>query len=156
MSRFRFRLDSLLRLREHQEGAARQDLADSQRKALQARDELEALTVERSAATRRVTAAGQAGSLVALRIGHAHIHRLSQLEAASRQRLEQLDAECQERRETAIAAHRARQIIANLKERQRLCHLREAGRSEAMQMDETGAQQAARRALSRRAGGVEE
>ena len=144
MAAFQFRLQGLLKLREHHEGAARQDLADAQRRSAEAKQELHGLTQQRSTAAEQVAERGT-GSVTAIQSAYANIHRLGDLEQESRRRLVVLDAEHEERRQVAVDAQRARRVVEQLQERHLHRYLKELQRVEDQFTDETGTQLAARR-----------
>ena len=150
MSRFEFRFGSLLKLRQHQEEAARLDLAEAHRKVLHARNQLDSVLIRRSAAAHEITAHIKAPSLTALQAGYAHLQHLARLEDTFRAKVAALTAEHEERREAAIEAQRARQIMENLRDRLRNAYVQQERRSEAQELDETAATQAARRIIAER------
>ena len=149
MARFEFRLQGLLKLRKHFENAAQQDLAESQRRFVQAEQELLGLAQQRDAAADLVR--GRAtDSLTALQSAYAHIHLLGDQEEQSRQRLAVIDAEHTERRQVAVDALRSRRVVEQLRERHLLRHTKELQREDALLTDETGTQVAVRQSEARK------
>jgi flagellar export protein FliJ len=145
MSQFRFRLDSLLKLNRHREDAARQELAEAQRKVMEGEHKLEALAQAREAAASAVTEGDHGHALTALQSGYAHIHRIATLEASSRDELAALGEQHEARRQVAVEAQRARRTVEQLHDKHRDRHAREQQRAEDRQIDETGTQLAARK-----------
>ncbi len=146
MSSFQFRLDGLLKLRRHREDAARQDLADAQRQVQQAQEHLAELAESSERASHAVSDRSVGQSVVALQAGYAHVHRLGELEAASREHLAELDQQRQERRAVAMDAQRARKTVERLYHRHLEQYLLDLRREDNKLTDETGTQLAATKA----------
>ena len=145
MPSFRYRLEGLLRLRQHQEDEARLKLADAQRICLQVEHELADLADERESASQDLAPAGGVSSLTALKVGYARISHLDAAEVTVRQRLEAASCLHDQHREDVVGAHRARRTLEHLHERQLERHQRERRRQEMLETDEVGTQIAVRR-----------
>jgi len=148
MSKFRFRLDSLLRLRKHQEDGARLELAEAQRKVLGATMELETVQAEKSALSLELAQATYP-TVTLLQAGYARAHILRGQEQASRERLACAHAEEQVRRDEVVVAHRARQTVQKLQERFLERYLQELRQEDSRFSDEVGTGMAARRIQQR-------
>jgi flagellar export protein FliJ len=147
VSRFQFRLGSLLRLREHTEDQARQELADSERAVQSIESQLEALAARKAAAASEAFGPTEFSPLTALQAGYAHSHLLGDQEAAEQDRLAEATQEHERSRDQALQAHRATELLKRLRERQRERHHTAQQRAEDRQTDEAGTQIAARRTL---------
>jgi flagellar FliJ protein len=145
MSRFQFRLSSLLRLREHSEDQARQELADSERTVQSIEGQLESLAARKRAAASEAFGPTEFSPLTALQAGYAHSHLLGDQEAAQQDRLAEATEEHQRNRDQALQAHRATELLRRLRERQRERHQTEQQRAEDRQTDEAGTQIAVRK-----------
>jgi flagellar export protein FliJ len=145
MSRFQFRLSSLLRLREHTEDQARQDLAASQRTVQSIEDELEDLAARRRAAAGEAFGPTEFSPLTALQAGYAHSHLLGEQEATQQDRLAEATQEQERSRGQALEAHRATELLKRLRERQQERHATEKRRAEDRRTDEAGTQIAVRK-----------
>lgn len=145
MSRFHFRLDHLLRLREHTEDQARQELAGSERNAREIENQVRALAARRRAAAQEALQAAEFSPLTALQAGYAHSHLLSDEEAAERGRLASANQQHEVDREKALQAHRATELLKRLREKQRERHLSEQRRADDRETDEAGTQIAVRK-----------
>lgn len=149
MSRFHFRLDHLLRLREHTEDQARQELAEAERNVLEIERQLRALAAQKAAAAQEALQAADFSPLTALQAGYAHSHLLGDQEAAERERLAEANLQHDLNREQALRAHRATELLKRLRERQRERHRLDQRRVDDRETDEAGTQIAVRKADSR-------
>ena len=136
-TRFRFRLESLLKLRRSLEQAAQRELARTLAQLEEARtrvQELQRAQVE--TVQLRVLAPHQPVDLELWRAVERYLvvleHRLQQ--ARSRQR--EAEAQVHEARQELIKAHRAHLMLLRLKERRQEQHALEELRKEAREMDE--------------------
>jgi flagellar FliJ protein len=138
MSSFRFRLSTLLRLREAWRDERRAHLAEAQ--------QAEQLIQERIAEIARALAELQRRSLDAARPGTIDVDRLAETaryemilkvdrESADQQR-QAVAAELQKRRDAVVEADRDVRALEKLRDAQRNRHREEEARQEAQRLDE--------------------
>jgi flagellar protein FliJ len=137
---FRFRLDTLLRLRMAERDQRRADLA----KALRAeemlggeRSRLEDEQHQIAERTRLLKAPGEANVDALL-----HAHRYERVLVAQHQQLAsqlaQIEAEVQRRRQVLVEADRQVRVLEKLRERQAAAHRANEAKLETKQLDEAG------------------
>jgi flagellar FliJ protein len=135
---FTFRLERVKSLRERAEDHAREDLA----RELALRVRGEALLRQAGAAASSARETGRETVVRGGATGPDLILAQQWIEQAERERreasidLDRRDAEVAARRQALAAAARQRQVIANLEDRQRADHEREAARVEQIGLDE--------------------
>jgi flagellar FliJ protein len=142
MTSFRFRLDTLLRLRIADRDQRRADLA----KALRALEMLRA--EERAIAEQQAAAAENARQLKSPGVADVdallQTHRFELALATQRRTLasqiSQVQAEADRRRQALVEADRQVRVLEKLRERQAAAHRRDAERLEIKQFDEAAAQ----------------
>ncbi|HEV3417798.1 MAG TPA: flagellar export protein FliJ [Pirellulales bacterium] len=138
MPSFRFRLTTLLRLREAWRDERRAHLAEAQ--------QAEQLIQERIAEIERALVELQRRSLAAARPGTINVDQLAESaryemilkvdrESADQQR-QAVAAEVQKRREALVAADREVRVLEKLRDTQRERHRDEEARHEAQRLDE--------------------
>jgi len=150
MSKFRFRLDGLMRLRKHHEDMARQELADAERDLLRAQEHLDGVVSAKQLAAQELCGLECSGNLMAMQSGYNRAFQLSQMEAASRQRVNVLDQQRETRRQETLKAHQAHQTLQSLHDRYLQRHLQEMRRAEGLRTDEAGTQVAVKRIMQDR------
>lgn len=147
MTRFRFRLETVLKLRCAERDQRRQQLAEAleAQQILQQREkELSDETQQVRSRLRQQSEPGEVqvdGLLSAHRyelVLRAHLHQLTQHKA-------QVAAEIERRRQALVEADRAVRTLEKLEEKQRLAHRRQEEHAERKQLDETAQQRAALR-----------
>jgi flagellar FliJ protein len=138
MPSFRFRLTTLLRLREAWRDERRAHLAEAQ--------QAEQLIQERIAEIERALVELQRRSLAAARPGTVNVDQLAESaryemilkvdrDSADQQR-QAVAAEVQKRREALVAADREVRVLEKLRDTQRERHREEEARQEAQRLDE--------------------
>lgn len=137
MTRFKFRLEALLRLRRQVEDLRLKSLAESQELLRQRQANLDAISADHTSALRDLAHA-RLGPVNAFRarLLHRHVGSLSASCRAGATQIEAQNAEVQRRQEQAVEAARERRLLEKLRER-RLAdasHLAQA--QEAALMDE--------------------
>ncbi len=150
MARFRFALDSLLKLRERREEAARQELADNQRKALQAQAQVDALDEERAAVAGSVSRPGSPPPVRALQTGYARYHLLGERRIQAHEELQAAAQAHEQSREAAVTAQRELKTIQRLHDEALRRHLEYTRRREDQELDETASVRAARKGIESR------
>jgi flagellar export protein FliJ len=141
MPSFRFRLSTLLRLREAWRDERRTHLAEAQ--------QAEQLVLHRIAEIERELAELQRRALDAARPGTVNVDRLAEAaryemilkverQSADQQR-QAVAAEVQKRRETLVAADREVRVLEKLRDTQRERHREEETRQETKRLDEMAA-----------------
>jgi flagellar protein FliJ len=146
MPQFRFRLATLLRLRETVRDRRRVQLAESRRADADLAGQLERLAgqQQRLEAERRQAAGPgsvDAGQLLA---AHRYAVALEQQKEDVRQRRQTLAVEIDRRRQALLAADRDVQVLEKLRERRDDQHRREEERRAARLLDEAALQAAGR------------
>jgi flagellar FliJ protein len=138
MSQFRFRLETLLRLRIAERDQRRSDLAKALRAEDLLRSEESRLTTERAAVAvqaRRQKSPGAANVDALLQMHRYEVV----LSAKARQlagQLAEVAAECERRRAALVEADREVRILEKLRERQAVAHRQDQERREVKRFDE--------------------
>ena len=136
-TRFRFRLESLLRLRHSMEQVAQRTLARALSLQEQARTRLEQLRRDQAGTVEsRRTQAGQAVDLFQWRAAERYLLVLERRIAQAGEQLREADAQVAAARQDLIRAHRAHLVLVRLRERRQEQHALEELRQEAREMDE--------------------
>jgi flagellar export protein FliJ len=136
-ARFRFRLESLLKLRRSLEEAAQRSLARTLTLLDQARTRLEQLQASHGATIdARRTPVGQAVDLERLRAIERFLLVLERRIGEARLQLREAEVRVAAARQDLIRAHRAHLMLVRLKERRQEQHALEQLREEARDMDE--------------------
>jgi flagellar export protein FliJ len=136
-ARFRFRLESLLKLRRSLEQAAQRALARTLERREAAREHLERLrqagveTVES-----RSVPAGQPVDLERWRAAERYLVVLERQIREAGEQLREAEARVVTARQELVRAHRAHLMLVRLKERRQELHALEMLREEAREMDE--------------------
>ena len=136
---FRFRLERVRELREHDEDRAREDLAASLGAQVRGESMLHAATLEVAQAQSARRDGVLSGGPVACIDLHAHqlwAERLQRQRADAELALERAGAEVDARRSALVEASRRREVLERLKERRRREHRAEMERVEGAQLDE--------------------
>ncbi len=136
-TRFRFRLETLRKLRESLEREAERALGRALQAERAIREELDALAAQRLAVfeSRRI-ASGQMLDLELWRTGEAFLVVLERRQVQAYERLRQASHRVAAAREALAVAHRNHLMLARLKERRALQHAREQDLIEANLLDE--------------------
>ena len=136
-TRFRFRLESLLRLRRSLEEAAQRDLARTLGLLDQARARLAQLHQDRAAAVEsRNLSPGQTVDLERWRAIERWLLVLERRIVAAGEQVREAEARVAAARQELVRAHRARLMLERLRERRQEQHALEQLREEARDMDE--------------------
>ena len=147
MTAFRFRLETLLRLRIAERDQRRADLAKALRAEEMLRAEDRAVEAQQAAAAenaRRLKAPG-AADVDALLQTHRFELTLATQRRTLAEQLAQVQAEADRRRQVLVEADRQVRVLEKLRERQTAAHLRDTERLENKQFDELAAQTFIRR-----------
>lgn len=138
MAEFRFRLATLLRVRETARDECRVSLADAQRADEELRDQLARLGEIRLGLQEECRKAAEPGSLDVERLAESHRYdaALRVEEDGLRRRRETLAAEIEQRRQAVLAADRDVRVLEKLRERRLQRHRIEEGRQESKLLDE--------------------
>ena len=137
MAPFRFRLQSLLKLRHSLEEAAQQTLARRLVLQDQAQAQLTQLRQTHSETVAdRVTPLHQAVDLERWRAADRYLLALERRIIAAAEQLKQAQAQVAAARQELLAAHQAHLMLVRLKERRQEQHALEQLRDEAREMDE--------------------
>jgi flagellar export protein FliJ len=136
-TRFRFRLESLLRLRRSLEQVAQRSLARELGLQDQARTRLAQLRQEQAGTVEsRRAQPGQVLDLFQWRAAERYLVVLERRIALAGEQLREADARVAAARQELILAHRAHLILVRLKERRLEQHTLDELRQEAREMDE--------------------
>jgi len=136
-ARFRFRLESLLKLRRSLEQVAQRALARTLVQRDEAQAHLEQLRASHAATleSRRIPL-GAAVDLEKLRAGERFLLVLEHRIVLAGQQLREAEARVAAARQELLRAHRAHLMLVRLKERRQELHALEVRREEARDMDE--------------------
>ncbi len=146
MSTFRFRLATLLRLREVARDRRRVQLAESRRADAELVEHLEQLNAQRNHLQEACRAAAGPGAVdvVELLEAHGYAVALRAQEAEYRRQRETLAIEIEHRRQALLAADRDARVLEKLRERRREEYRLAENRQAAKQLDEVALQAASR------------
>ncbi|HEU4657633.1 MAG TPA: flagellar export protein FliJ [Capillimicrobium sp.] len=135
---FRFRLERIRELREHDEDRAREELASSLGAQLRGQAMLTAAAqlVEEAQSARRQGAGAGATSAADLQAHQLWLERLQRERADAELALERASAEVDARRSALVEASRRREALERLKERRRQEHRVLTERREGALLDE--------------------
>ncbi|MDX1947351.1 MAG: flagellar export protein FliJ [Pirellulaceae bacterium] len=142
MSTFRFRLETLLRLRTAERDERRADLAKAQRAlaVLQGQaDDIDLQRGELATQTRQLSSPGEA-DIDALVRTHRHELVLRTQRAHVAGQLTQVAAELERRRQVLVEADRQVRVLEKLRQRQQAAHRQRQDKLEMKQLDEQAAQ----------------
>ncbi len=144
MSEPRFRLATLLRLRESTRDECRARLAESQRADQELVDQLTRLGMEQQRVQVECRKAAGPGDVDLDRLVEAHRYAVSlrNREEELKQRRQTLAAEIQQRRQALLQADQDVQVLEKLRDRRLERHRAEEERKEAKQIDEAALQAA--------------
>jgi flagellar protein FliJ len=146
MSTFKFRLATLLRLRENDRDQRRAELAQAYQAddiMRQQQDELERERREMLDTNRRTAEPGEVDIDRLIQIGRYELLLKAHSDRIRRQR-EAVAVEIERRRETLVHANREVRILENLREKLRDRHREEDGRRETKTLDEVAIQRVGR------------
>lgn len=150
MSKFKFRLATLLRLREMTRDERRAQLAEAYRVNDVLRSRLEGLDAELQSLRARRRASAQPGEVDVDRLVEAQRYELTLM--VQRQEIlsqrETVQAEIQRRRQALAEANREVRVLENLRDKQADEHRREEDRRERKRLDEASLQQVLREAAT--------
>jgi flagellar protein FliJ len=138
MSNFRFRLETLLRLRRAQRDQRRADLAKAIRAEEMLRAQDRSVAQQQNQAAQRGRQLKSPGAADVDALLHAHRYELV-LTAQRRQlatQIAQVQAEAERRRQLLVEADRELRVLEKLRERQAVAHRLKETRLEAKQLDE--------------------
>jgi flagellar protein FliJ len=140
----RFRLATLLRVRESARDECRARLAESQRADQELVDQLTRLGIEQQRVQAECRAAAGPGDVHVGRLVEAHRYAVSlrNREDKLKQQRQTLAAEIQQRRQELVRADQDVQVLEKLRDRRTERHRIEEGRKEAKQLDEAALQKA--------------
>ena len=140
----RFRLATLLRLRESARDECRSRLAESQRADQELLDQLTRLGSEQQRVQSECRKAAGPGAVAVERLVEAHRYAVSlrAREHGLNERRQKLAVEIQQRRQALVTADQEVQVLEKLRDRRRERHRLEEGRKEAKQIDEAALQAA--------------
>jgi flagellar FliJ protein len=138
MPRFRFRLETVLKLRRAQRDERRQRLAEAHEAQRVLREHQQELAAEIEQVRSRLLAGSQPGAVNVDAL--LDVHRYELMLRARRGQLEQqqarVAAEAQRRRQALVEADREVRMLEKLEEKQALAHRRREERLELKQLDE--------------------
>jgi flagellar export protein FliJ len=140
MAKFKFRLATLLRLRESTRDERRAELAQAYRADEIIEQEQERLVCELDALEERSRQASAPGPLDVDRLLDVRRYELvlrSRQEHARQQR-QSLELEIERRRRALVDANRHVRVLEGLRQKQQERHLQEENRQEVKRLDETG------------------
>ena len=150
MSKFKFRLATLLRLREMTRDERRAQLAEAYRVNDVLRSRLEGLDAELQSLRAHRRASAQPGEVNVDRLVEAQRYELTLM--VQRQEIlsqrETVQAEIQRRRQALAEANREVRVLENLRDKQADEHRREEDRRERKRLDEASLQQVLREAAT--------
>jgi flagellar protein FliJ len=147
MTAFKFRLETLLRLRVAERDQRRNDLAKALRAEEMLRAEDQALAQKQAATaeeSRRLKLPGSADVDALLQTHRFELALTTQRRTLASQ-IVQVQAEAERRRLALVEADRQVRVLEKLRERQAAAHRREAERLDVKQFDELAAQAFVRR-----------
>jgi flagellar FliJ protein len=151
MSTFRFRLQTLWRLRLAERDRRRAELAQAHQAAEildQQRQQIEAEQGETKEEARRLVSPGSANIDALLRVHRHELILKAELRQLATQRA-QIETEIQRRRQVLVEADRQVRVVEKLHERKLVEHQRKEDRLEVKLLDEMGSIAAARREINR-------
>jgi flagellar protein FliJ len=142
MTQFRYRLATLLRLREVGRDRRRVELAEAQRADEDLRGQIERLNVEQKRLQEACRAAAGPGAVDVDELVEAHRYAaaLRAEEEGLRQKRHALAAEIDGRRQALLSADRDVQVLEKLRERRQALNRLEEERQLARQLDEAALQ----------------
>jgi flagellar protein FliJ len=145
MPEFRFRLATLLQLRETARDQCRAALAEARRADAALADRLDRAGQQRQRVESELRAAAGPGAIDMARLVEAQLYVsvLQALEADLRQERQTLAAEIDRRRQTLVKADQDVKALEKLRQRRLECHRRHEERREAQQLDEVALHAAA-------------
>lgn len=138
MKKFRFRLEPLLKLRQHRERERQKEHAEALQKVQAQNQHLAAIDQDRSRTLERQRSL-QTGKLSTSRL-LAHSRYLLRLKGdtmTGREVLRSLEQQAERRRQNLVEAARQRQIYEKLRERRKEAYYKESERRETIDNDET-------------------
>ena len=146
MKRFRFRLETVLKMRRQREHEQQRRVAEVVRVCEQCEDRLRELAAAKESCAASLRDLTQPGQLDMLRVAALRFHS-SQLDfqrAALHEKLGLVHAELDRRRRDLAEASKNRQVMEKLRERQADEHRRDFEKSEQAVLDEVATVQCAR------------
>ncbi len=138
MPRFRSGLETLVKMRERAQDAARQELADAARRKEHAGSELDAVDSQLQAQAEALCAETPCLPLMLLQAGHARCRMLDDARRRKKAELEQVSYEHECAREAAVTAQRELKTAEKLHEKAHQMHIAHMRRKESKALDETG------------------
>ncbi|TET32137.1 MAG: flagellar export protein FliJ [Planctomycetota bacterium] len=154
MKRFRFRLETLLRVREQKEKLKQREFAEEVGKVTEVQDQID--DIEKAIADTLETLGSKAKigyDPQAVLAYYRYIFNMQRYSAARSRHLETLMVEYDKKREELVQASRDKRVLENLKKRHHETWRHEVMREDQIEMDEIGNMRAAHEALRRREGG---
>ncbi|MEA2030426.1 MAG: flagellar export protein FliJ [candidate division Zixibacteria bacterium] len=139
MKKFKFRLQSLLKVREHMENQRKKDLADANRQVMKQESELETLS-QKNDNTIKGKRKNQSGniSIAELLVYSRYLLKLRQNNLAGRELLSALYSTKEKKRRELLEASKERKVYEKLKEHDEERFNKEATDSARKESDETG------------------
>jgi flagellar FliJ protein len=154
MKKFRFRLETLLRVREQKEKLKQREFAEEVSKVTEVQNQID--DIEKAVANAFETLGSRAKigyDPQAVLAYYRYIFNMQRYSAARSRHLETLMVEYDKKREDLVQASRDKRVLENLKKRHHETWRKEAMREDQKDMDEIGNMRAAHEALRRREGG---
>lgn len=138
--RFRFRLETVLKIRKQREDEAKRVVAERLRRIADVGNDIDSMRSQISSEIKSFRQSHASGRIDTARISnHRHwlIH-LDQNVLASKSHLGELEAELAQERVALGEARKQVRVLEKLEERQRARHAKELNRAEALESDEIG------------------
>lgn len=140
MANFKFRLQTLLKLRETVRDERRGELAQAYRAEEVLRQRQREIEDELAALAHQSRSAAAPGTVNVDRLLEARRYELvlRSRRQLNQQQQEALDAEIERRRQALVEANREVRVLEKLREKQEIRHYQEENRQEIKQLDEAG------------------
>jgi flagellar FliJ protein len=151
MRRFRFRLETLLRVREQKEKMKQREFAEEVRKVTEVKNEISDIETAADAAL------DELGKKAKIEFDprevvdyYRYIFNMQRYSASRNRVLDEMMVEYEKKREELVAASREKRVMENLKDRHFKTWKREATREDQRIMDEIAGTNAARAIIEKR------
>ena len=142
MSKFRFRLETLLKIRAADRGQQRAELAQAYQADRVLGQQVQQLTLEQETMRRSARVAAEPGvvRVDALVATHRYELLLETQIVALKHQVNQLQEEIERRRAALVESDQQVQILEKLREQQRVTHQADASKQDLKELDEIGGQ----------------